>query len=74
MKLSKLLHVISVIAGLLGVLMWLLIFFAWSTGAVWFGVTKDVMIACTVFSFLTAIWLQIATIHHMMLEERGEIV
>jgi len=74
MKFSKILHVISVIAGLLGVLMWLLIFFVWPTGAVWFGVTRDVMIACTVFSFLTAIWLQLATIHHMMLEKKGEII
>ncbi len=74
MKLSKTLHVFSVIAGLAGVLMWLLVFFVWPTGAVWFGVTRELMIACTVFSFLTAIWLQVATIHHMMLEKRGEIV
>lgn len=74
MKLSKVLHVISVLAGLLGVLMWLLIFFAWPSGAVLFGVTRDVMIACTIFSFLTAIWLQLATMHHMILEKRGELI
>lgn len=74
MKPSKILHVISVLAGLFGVLMWMLIFFFWPTDAVWFGVTRDVMIACTVFSFLTAIWLQLATIHHMMLEKKGEVI
>jgi hypothetical protein len=76
MKLSKVLHVISVIAGLIGVLMWFLLIFGWFTGATWFAATNDLtlMIGCTIFSFLAAIWLQIATIHHMMLEKRGEII
>jgi hypothetical protein len=76
MKLSKVLHVISVIAGLIGGLMWFLLIFAWFTGATWFAVTTDLMlmIGCTIFSFLAAIWLQIATIYHMMLEKRGEII
>jgi hypothetical protein len=76
MKLSKALHVISVVAGLIGVLMWFQLIFAWFTAATWFAVTHDLMlmIGCTIFSFLAAIWLQIATIHHMMLEQRGEII
>jgi hypothetical protein len=74
MKLSKLIHVASVVFGFIGLLMWVLVLLVWPADAVWFGVTRNLMIVCAVFSFLTAIWLQIATIHHMMLEKRGEIV
>ena len=74
MKLSKIMHVASVIFGFVGLLMWVLVLLVWPADAVWFGITRDLMIVCTVLSFLTAIWLQLATIHHMMLEKRGEIV
>lgn len=76
MKLSKVLHILSVTAGFVGGLMWFLLIFGWFIGAAWFAVTTDLMlmIGCTLFSFLAAIWLQIATIHHMMLEKRGEMV
>ena len=76
MQLSKLLHVISVILGLIGASMWFLLIFGWFIGARWFAATNDLtlMIGCTIFSFLAAIWLQIATIHHMMLERRGELI
>ena len=76
MKLSKVLHVISVVAGLIGILMWFQLIVAWFTAATWFAATHDLMlmIGCTIFSFLAAIWLQIATVHHMMLERRGEII
>ena len=76
MQLSKLLHIISVILGLIGAFMWFLLIFGWFIGARWFAATNDLtlMIGCTIFSFLAAIWLQIATIHHMMLERRGEFI
>ena len=76
MKLSKLLHVISVLLGVIGAFMWFLLIFGWFTAATWFAATNDLtlMIGCTIFSFLAAIWLQIATVHHMMLERRGEII
>jgi hypothetical protein len=76
MKLSKLLHVISITLGLIGAFMWFLLIFGWFIGATWFAATNDLtlMIGCTIFSFLAAIWLQIATIHHMMLERRGEFI
>jgi hypothetical protein len=56
--------------------MWFLLIFGWFIGATWFAATNDLtlMIGCTIFSFLAAIWLQIATIHHMMLERRGELI
>lgn len=67
-------HVISVLAGLIGVVMtaWVVLF--WPDGAIWFGVTKGVMMFCSIAFLLIAIWLQIATMHHMMLEKKGEIV
>ena len=36
--------------------------------------TREVMLLCSITTLLVAIWLQIATIHHMMLERKGEIV
>lgn len=76
MKLSKVLHILSVISGLIGVLMWFILVFAWFAGAAWFAVTSNLllMIGCTMFAFLAAIWLQAATIHHMMLERKGEVI
>jgi hypothetical protein len=74
MKLSKVLHVISVIAGLVGIAMSAFAFLFWPAEVVWFGLTREVMLLCSITSLLAAIWIQIATIHHMMLEKRGEIV
>ena len=71
MKLSKILHVISIIMGLIGMAMsaWVVLF--WSEGVIVWGVTRDVMMFCSITSLLAAIWIQIATIHHMMLEKQG---
>ena len=74
MKLSKLIHVVSVIAGLVGVAMAVAAVLVWPAGVVWFGLTREIMLLCSVTTLLVAIWLQIATIHHMMLEKKGEIV
>ncbi len=74
MNVSKVLHVISVIAGLVGFAMSGFAILAWPADVVWFGLTREVMLLCSITTLLVAIWLQIATIHHMMLEKRGEIV
>ncbi len=74
MKLSKVLHVISVFAGLIGVTMSAFAVLVWPADVIWFGLTRDIMLLCSITTLLVAIWLQIATIHHMMLEKRGEIV
>lgn len=74
MKLSKLLHVISVVMGLIGMAMSAFAVLVWPAGVVWFGLTREVMLLCSITSLLAAIWIQIATIHHMMLEKRGEII
>lgn len=74
MKLSKLLHVLSVLLGLTGVIMWTVSILAWPAGAIRFGVTRDVMLLCAILSLLTAIWLVIGAMHHIMLEKSGEIL
>ena len=74
MKLSKLFHVISVVLGIIGMAMSAISVLIWPAGVVWFGMTRDVMLMCAVTSLLAAIWLQIATIHHIMLEKKGEVI
>ena len=74
MKLSKLLHVISVVFGLVGMAMSAIVVLFWSGGVVWWGLTREVMLMCAITSLLAAIWIQIATIHHMMLEKKGEVI
>lgn len=74
MKLSKIFHVISVIFGLVGIAMWFVAVLFWPTGAVWWGLTREVMLTCAITSLLAAIWIQIATIHHMMLEKEGKVI
>ncbi|MGB3921791.1 MAG: hypothetical protein WBL19_00710 [Minisyncoccia bacterium] len=74
MKISKVLHVLSVLAGTLGVVMSAIAVFFWPADAVLFGVTRQIMLLCSITTLLAAIWLQIATIHHVMLEKKGEIV
>ena len=73
MKLSKLMHVASVIVGFAGVITFASAIFGGADNLV-FGVTKVDALLCAGILILIAIWLQIATIHHMMLEKRGEIV
>ena len=69
-------HVISVLAGLGGVVTFAVIGFVSSGGPeeLVFGVTKIHALLCVMILLLVATWLQIATIHHMMLEKKGESV
>ena len=73
MKLSKLFHVISVITGFAGVFVFASAILSGSDTLV-FGITKADALLCAGILVLIAIWVQVATIHHMMLEKRGEIV
>lgn len=70
MKLSKLLHVLRVILGLLGVVLWAVAIFASSA----FGQTREVMLLCGILSILTAIWLLLGAMHHTTLEKTHEMV
>ncbi len=78
MKISKILHVLSVISGVLGVLSFLGLFnggmmsgFSVMMG---YGQGYTFMPMGSIVFFLVAIWLQIATIHQLMLEKKGEVV
>lgn len=71
MKISKVLHIVSVMVGLLGVLSFIETLLGGSDGIV-FGVTKMDALVCTGILILIATWLQIATIHHIMLEKNNE--
>jgi len=73
MKLSKLMHVGSVIVGLVGVIVFAGAVLNGSDNLV-FGITKVDALLCAAILILIATWLQIATIHHMILEKKGEIV
>ncbi len=73
MKLSKLMHVISVIVGFAGVITFLGALLGGADNLV-LGITKMDALLCAAILILIATWLQLATIHHMMLEKRGEII
>lgn len=66
-------HVGSVIVGFIGVVMFLGALSVGSDGII-YGITKMDALVCVAILILTATWLQIATIHHMMLEKNGEII
>ncbi len=78
MKISKVLHVLSVISGVLGLLMFFGLWGANSMNMMYQGMySQGSMMGAgmnAAIFFLIAIWLQVATIHHMMLEKKGEIV
>ena len=73
MKVSKLLHIVSVVVGVVGVVVFAGAILGGSDNLV-FGITKIDALLCAGILILIAIWLQLGTIHHMMLEKRGEIV
>ncbi len=73
MKLSKVMHVASVAVGLIGAISFLAAVFGGADDSV-LGVTKIDALLCAGILILIATWLQVATIHHMMLEERGEVI
>ena len=73
MKLSKALHVVSVAAGLIGVVMTAFAVLFWPEGDV-LGLTRQIMLLCSIAILLVAIWTQIAAIHHMMLEKKGQVI
>lgn len=73
MKISKILHVISVVVGLAGVVAFIGAVTGGADNLV-FGVTKIDALLCAGILILIAIWSGIGTIHHMMLEKKGEIL
>lgn len=70
MKLSKLFHVLSVLLGIAGVVLWIMAIFASPA----FGQPRETMLLCAIASLLTAIWLVLGAMHHITLEKTGEVV
>ena len=66
-------HAASVIVGFAGVITFVGALLGGGDNLV-AGVTKIDALLCAGILILIATWLQIATIHHMMLEKKGEIV
>ncbi|MDP1625252.1 MAG: hypothetical protein Q8L64_05830 [bacterium] len=73
MKLSKILHVLSIIAGFLGVLALIGAWLAGENGTV-LGFSQQHCFYDAIVLVLVAIWLQLATMHHMMLEKHHEVI
>ena len=72
MKLSKLMHAASVVTGFIGVVVFLITVFGSADAT--FGIIKMDALACAAILILIATWTQIATIHHIMLEKKGELI
>lgn len=73
MNLSKLMHVVSVVVGLAGIITFAGAVLSGGDNLV-FGISKLDALLCSAILILIATWLQIATIHHLMLEKRGKII
>ena len=73
MKLSKFMHVTSIVVGFTGAVSFLGAVFGGADGVV-FGITKMDALVCSAILVLFAIWGQVGAIHHMMLEKRGEML
>ena len=73
MKLSKLLHVGSVIAGLAGVITFAAALIGGGDNLV-FGITKVDALLCSAILILMAMWFVLGAMHHMMLEKKGDVV
>lgn len=66
-------HVVSVMVGLAGVIAFLAAVLGGADNSV-FGITKADALLCAGILILIAIWLQVGTIHHMMLEKKAELI
>lgn len=74
MKSSKLFHVLSVLFGIVGLLLWAVAIFAVPAGVLSFGQTRETMLMCAMVSLLAAIWLLVGAMHHITLAKMGESV
>ena len=72
MKLSKIIHVLNVLVGFAGVVT-AIVAVAASDGLVR-GLTREHLLLCSGILMLIAIWLAVNTVHHVMLENRGDVI
>jgi hypothetical protein len=72
MKLSKIMHIVSVIVGFSAVVTFLAAITGGDNNV--FGITKTDALLCTGILVLFAIWSLLGAMHHMKLEKHGEII
>jgi 1-deoxy-D-xylulose 5-phosphate reductoisomerase len=72
MKVSKILHVLSVIVGFAGIVAAIVAVVA-GEGLI-LGLTREHTLFCAGLLILVAIWFAVSAVHHIMLEDRGEVV
>ena len=75
MKPSGLIHVISVVIGIVGVVVFVasgVVSVRGGADGFVLGVSQTHALLCVVVLILIATWLQVATIHHVMLERMGQ--
>jgi hypothetical protein len=65
-------HVATVIIGFAGIVTALVGVTA-GTGLVW-GLTREHILLCSGLLMLIAIWLAVSTVHHVLLENRGDVI
>ena len=73
MKISKTLHIASVVTGFAGIVS-AIVGATMGEGALMWGVTREHWLFCSGLLVLIAIWFIVSAMHHMMLEKKGEIV
>lgn len=73
MKISKTLHILSVIIGFAGIIS-AIVGAMMGEGVLVWGITREHWLFCSGLLILIAIWFTVSTIQHMMLEKKGEIV
>ena len=73
MKLSKVFHVLGAVVGWVGVGSLLSAWLAGENGMM-FGFSQVHLFMDAIVLVLVAIWMQLATMHHMKLEEKGEVI
>ncbi len=72
MKLSKIIHFLNVLVGFAGVATAIAGVVAGNSLLI--GITREHFLLCSGVLMLIAIWLSVNTVHHVMLENKGEIV
>lgn len=72
MKFSKILHISGVIVGLAGIGT-ALIGVAAGTETIW-GLSREHLFLCSGLLMLIAIFLAVSTVHHVLLENKGEVL
>ncbi len=73
MKISKTLHVSSVVVGVAGIIT-AIVGATMSEGALVWGITREHWLFCSGLLMLIAVWFLLGAMHHIMLEKKGEIV